>query len=68
MAPNRLPGAGSMSGLNYDRPAFRVQDAGGGDRIRTIAEELQASRKSRVVAQSKRCRGCRAIKEVMDGA
>jgi hypothetical protein len=57
-----------MSGLNYDRPALRVQDAGGGERIRTIAEELQASRKSRVRAEPKRCRGCRAIKEVMDGA
>ncbi len=68
MAPNNPRGTGSMSGLNYDRPAFKVRDAGGGERIRTIAEELQSSRKSRGRAEPKRCRGCRAIREVMDGA
>lgn len=35
-----------MSNLNHDRPLFKVLDAGGGERVRTIAEELEDARVS----------------------
>jgi hypothetical protein len=54
--------------LNHGRPAFKAIDAGGGERIRTIAEEIAASRRASSTAEPKRCRSCGAQGQVMDGA
>jgi hypothetical protein len=34
----------TVSRLNHDRPVFKVIDAGGGERIRTIAEDFRSAR------------------------
>ncbi len=57
-----------MTRLNHGRPAFKAIDAGGGDRIRTIAEELAASQRARSDSEPKRCRNCGTRGQVMDGA
>lgn len=33
-----------MSNLNHERPLFKVMDAGGGERIRTIGEEVDVAK------------------------
>ena len=62
-----------MSRLNHDRPVFKVIDAGGGERIRTIAEDLRAAQAAdrrearRAVPAGNgplRCRACGSAKNV----
>ncbi|SHG42329.1 hypothetical protein [Geodermatophilus nigrescens] len=57
-----------MTKLNHGRPALRTTDAGGGERIRTIAEELAASQRARSDSEPRRCRSCGNRGHVMDGA
>ena len=43
-----------MGNLNHERPQFRVMDAGGGERVRTIKEELDLARAGAAVEQNGR--------------
>src|SRR4051812_9000698 len=55
-----------MTRLNHDRPMFRAIDAGGGERIRTVGEELNASRRLRgqEAAKASTCGSCGTRKKV----
>jgi hypothetical protein len=58
-----------MADLNHERPLFKVMAAGGGDRVRTIAEELavaQAQLRSRDEDEPERprCDSCGSRKDV----
>ena len=55
-----------VSRLDHDRPIFKVIDAGGGERIRTVSEELNATRGARSRAQvaASTCGSCGARKKV----
>jgi len=58
-----------MSNLNHERPVFRVIAAGGGERIRTVAEDLAAAQADlrREAASSDtrpRCGSCGSRREV----
>lgn len=55
-----------MSRLDHGRPMFKAIDAGGGERIRTIAEELRGSR-PRASAKPGPCRSCRAVRQLTEG-
>ena len=59
-----------MSRINHDRPVLKVIDAGGGERIRTIAEDLRAAQaadrsSARRGEGQLRCGKCRATKKVV---
>ncbi|MGY1748842.1 hypothetical protein [Modestobacter sp. SYSU DS0511] len=55
-----------MSRLNHDRPVLRVIDAGGGERIRTIAEDLRAAQRAdRMRHRQLRCTSCGTTKKVV---
>ena len=51
-----------MGGMNHRRPLLKVMDAGGGDRVRTIAEDLSvalaADRESPSRSSGARCGAC----------
>jgi hypothetical protein len=52
-----------MAGLNHERPLFKVMAAGGGERIRTIAEDLAVAQvglgsADKAVPERPRCELC----------
>ncbi|MCW2904520.1 MAG: hypothetical protein JWO67_6785 [Streptosporangiaceae bacterium] len=55
-----------MTRLNHGRPMFKAIDAGGGERIRTVGEELSATRRLRTgeAAKASNCGSCGARKKV----
>ena len=57
-----------MGGMNHRRPALKIADAGGGERVRTIAEDLSnaraADRDLPIPVTGDRCGACGSRRDV----